>query len=205
MLSAVPATHLQAGGRPKPSYLPQRLDTERAGQPGAAPKVRAGTLPLLLWAPWGGAAGPGWGRPVPSSGGCGPLGSPGPAALADSCARSAVPAVPSGRPTVPGRKVPPSAPGPGPLTAAREPSSEPPEPACAPPLPSSDLSAPPGRSGRAPRLCAAAVSAPAPRRPPAGRRQRYRRDRSRRPPPSLPREKRLQTQIGQRRPGASML
>ena len=64
-----------------------------------------------------------------------------------SRACSAVPTVPSGCPTAPGSKVPPSNLAPGPLTSTRWPLLETPSSTGGPPLPSSELSAEPGGSG----------------------------------------------------------
>ena len=89
-----------------------------------------------------------------------------------SRAWSAVPTVPSGCPTAPGSKVPPSNLAPGPLTSTRWPRLETPGTTGGPPLPSSELSAEPGGSGweasAKKGLCADAVTAAASRPPPAG-------------------------------------
>ena len=89
-----------------------------------------------------------------------------------SRAWSAVPTVPSGCPTAPGSKVPPSNLAPGPLTSTRWPRLETPGSTGGLPLPSSELSAEPGGSGweasAKEGLCADAVTAAASRPPPAG-------------------------------------
>ena len=166
------ATHLQLGGRPEPCYLPQRLETEDAARVWARPGVPKGQgleLPFPPLGTPGTLAGPG-----PGSGELKPAKQAVPARPPFSASRawSAGPTVPSGCPTAPGSKVPPSNLAPSPLTSTRWRRLKTPGSTGGPPLPSSELSAEPGGSGweasAREGLCADAVTAPAPRPPPAG-------------------------------------